>query len=162
MQVAIDSVNKGVQCPQCRSYQLSGKIKRIEGRQTVEDVVFTGGIDSLAGLYHNRSIQIKCTACGHGWYPAIWVVNERIRNQRQKVEHEKRWKAAFYKAVEQDDRQEAARLLEQERATLFRQVGVRRAYYTLKKEDQSAHVFLATFLVLCLGLVAGLLYGFAT
>ncbi|WP_375444422.1 hypothetical protein [uncultured Fibrella sp.] len=141
---------------------MSGKIIRIEGRQRVEDIVFTGGIDSLAGLYHNRSIQVTCITCAYEWYPAKWVLKERLRNRQQKFDHEKRWKTAFYKAVELDDRNEAARLLEKERAHLFTQMGIRRAYYTLKKEDRSSLIFMASFMVLCLSLVAGLLFGFAT
>ncbi|MEZ0540261.1 hypothetical protein [Fibrella arboris] len=154
-------MNTGVQCPKCRSYQLSGKRKTLRPKKAAEDVIFADGIDTLAQVYRYGGINVQCTDCNYEWDPSERIVEERIRTHQQKLQHEKKWKAAFYKAVEQDDRLEAGRILEQEREYLYQRASVRRAYSILKKEDQSVYVFMATLFAVCICLVAGILFGFA-
>jgi len=58
-----------IQCPKCKSTQITVDRKGFSGKKAVAGAILTGGIGLLAGTIGSNKIIITCLSCGHRFRP---------------------------------------------------------------------------------------------
>lgn len=62
--------SKNVQCPKCKSEQITGDKQGFGVKKAVAGAVLTGGVGLVAGAINMNKVKVNCLACGHSWDPA--------------------------------------------------------------------------------------------
>ena len=63
-----------LQCPYCRSNQLTANKKGFSGKQAIAGVILTGGIGLLAGTIGSNKVIITCLSCGNEFKPGEGIM----------------------------------------------------------------------------------------
>ena len=72
-----------LQCPKCRSTQLTANKKGFSGKQAVGGAILTGGIGLLAGTIGSNAIKITCLSCGNQFKPGEDLEGLKRKKQEQ-------------------------------------------------------------------------------
>lgn len=141
-----------IQCPKCKSSQISAQKRGFSAGKAVAGAVVTGGVGLLAGFHGSSNIDVFCLACGHKWNPAKLAQEKKTAQQQKALREEKAWKNQFYSLYEANHK-EAADFIRPYRGTMLKDLGVDGLYKSLKNDDQTINIITGVVIALFLGLI---------
>ena len=124
-----------IKCLNCGSEQISPKI-------------------ILGDANHQPQTIVECLQCGNEWNPKDY---NRLQNEaRQRAANRKyeAWKASFYHAVESNDMNKAADLMDEYQDLKSKFPSPKDAYEYLKKKDKmSNYIIIGVLIIVVLGVL---------